>query len=164
MRYLPERKEAVLKKMIPPNNLSISQLAQQEGISEVTLYKWRKQARQKGILLPDADTASANWTSRDKFAAVIETASLNENDRAQYCRQKGIFVEQLCQWRQACENANDWDRKVNRQLKAQQKADHKRIKSLEQELLRKEKALAETAALLVLKKKLHQIYQPLEAA
>jgi len=164
MRYSPERKEAVLKKMMPPNNLSISRLAEQEGISEVTLYKWRKQARQKGILLPDADTSSPHWTSRDKFAAVVETAPLNENDLAQYCRQKGIFTEQLHQWRQACENANDWDRKVNRQLKAQQKADHKRIKALEKELLRKDKALAETAALLVLKKKLHQIYQPLEAA
>jgi transposase-like protein len=152
MRYSPERKEAILKKMMPPNNLSISRLAEQEGISEVTLYKWRKQARQKGILMPDADTASPNWTSRDKFAAVVETAPLNENDRAQYCRQKAIFPEQLHQWRQACENANDWDHQVNRQLKAQQKADHKRIKALEKELLRKEKALAETAALLVLKK------------
>ncbi len=54
MRYSPERKEAVLKKMMPPHARPVSQLAIEEGISEATLYKWRQEAHQKGILLPDA--------------------------------------------------------------------------------------------------------------
>ena len=54
MRYPPERKESVLRKMMPPHNRSIKQLAQEEGISEATLFNWRKHAREKGILLPDA--------------------------------------------------------------------------------------------------------------
>ena len=45
MGYSPERKEAVLKKMLPPNNLAITELAKQEGIAEATLYNWRQQAR-----------------------------------------------------------------------------------------------------------------------
>ena len=45
MKYSVERKEAVLKKMLPPNNCSIAELAKQEGISEATLYNWRQQAR-----------------------------------------------------------------------------------------------------------------------
>ncbi len=52
MRYSPERKEAVLRKMMPPHNRSIKLLAQDEGISEATLFNWRKQAREKGLLLP----------------------------------------------------------------------------------------------------------------
>jgi transposase-like protein len=49
MRYSPERKESVLRKMMPPHNRSIKQLAQEEGISEATLFNWRKQAREKGL-------------------------------------------------------------------------------------------------------------------
>jgi transposase-like protein len=52
MRYSPERKEAALRKMMPPHNRSIKQLALEEGISEATLFAWRKQAREKGLLLP----------------------------------------------------------------------------------------------------------------
>ncbi len=56
MAYAKERKEAVLKKMMPPHNMALSVLAEQEGISEGTLYLWRQEARRKGMLLPDADT------------------------------------------------------------------------------------------------------------
>ncbi len=45
MRYSAERKEAVLKKMLPPNNRSIREIAEEEGISEATLYNWRKAPR-----------------------------------------------------------------------------------------------------------------------
>ncbi|MCP3972552.1 MAG: hypothetical protein GY717_19965, partial [Rhodobacteraceae bacterium] len=46
----------------------------EEGISEATLHKWRAEARGKGQLLPDADAGPEGWSSRDKFAAVLETA------------------------------------------------------------------------------------------
>ena len=158
MRYSPERKEAVLKKMIPPHNRPIKQLAVEEGISEATLYNWRMEARAKGILMPDSDSGAEGWNARDKFAAVMETASLNEQEIAEYCRRKGIFPHQLKQWREACENANDWDRQANIKLKSEQKASRLRITDLEKELNRKEKALAEAAALLVLQKKVQAIW------
>jgi transposase-like protein len=159
MRYSPERKEAILKKMMPPHNRSISQLASEEGISEATLYNWRNEARSKGILLPDGDTGPEGWNARDKFAAVLESASLNEEDTAEYCRRKGIYPHQLKLWRKACEAANDWNKQANIKLKSEQKANRKHIKDLEKELLRKEKALAEAAALLVLKKKVQAIWE-----
>lgn len=158
MRYSPERKEAVLQKMMPPHHRPIKELAREEGISEVTLYNWRKEAREKGILMPDGDQEPSGWSARDKFAAVLESAAFNEADLGEYCRKKGIYPEQLSQWRRACENANDWDRDLNRRLKAEQKAARKRIRQLEQELNRKEKALAEAAALLVLQKKVQAIW------
>ena len=157
MRYSPERKETVLQKMMPPYNRSISQLAQKEGISEATLYNWHSGARAKGLLMPDGDSGPSGWNARDKFAAVVESASLNEHELGEYCRKKGIYAEQLEQWRGACENANDWDRQANAKLKSDQRASQKRIRELEKELNRKEKALAETAALLVLRKKLEAL-------
>ncbi|MDL2275942.1 transposase [Desulfosarcina sp. OttesenSCG-928-G10] len=163
MQYSEARKASVLKKMIPPHDQSLSQLAAQEGISEATLYNWRKEARSKGILMPDGDTSPAGWSARDKFAAVVETASLNAAETAEYCRRKGIFVHDLEQWKSACENANDWDRKANIRLKSDQKTYRTRIRQLEKELHRKDKALAETAALLVLQKKLQAFWGEAEA-
>jgi transposase-like protein len=159
MRYSPERKEAVLKKMMPPHNRSIIELAKEEGISEATLYNWRNEARSQGILMPDGDAGPKGWTARDKFAAVLEAASLNEEETGEYCRRKGIYPEQLKAWRKACEAANDWDKQAGIKLKTEQKSNRKRIKDLEKELQRKEKALAEAAALLVLQKKVQAIWE-----
>ena len=158
MGYSPERKTAVLKRMLPPNTMAIRQLSQAEGISEATLHKWRAEARGKGQLLPDADAGPEGWSSRDKFAAVLETAALNEADLAEYCRQRGLYPAQITAWRSACEQANDWDRASTARLGQATKNEKKRIKDLERELARKDRALAETAALLVLRKKASAIW------
>ena len=158
MRYTPERKEAVLRKMLPPHNRSIPELAEEEGISEGTLYNWRKAARAEGRLLPDGDQSPEGWSAADKFAAVVETAALNEAELSAWCRERGLYPEQVRNWRRACEQANDWDRQQAERLRAERKADRERLKALERELKKKEKALAETAALLVLSKKAEAIW------
>ncbi|MDB4254706.1 IS3 family transposase [bacterium] len=122
-------------------------------MSEATLHKWRAEARSKGQLLPDADAGPEGWLSRDKFAAVLETAALNEADLAEYCRKRGLFPAQIAAWRAACEQANDWDRASSARLGRATREERKRVKDLERELARKDRALAETAALLVLRKK-----------
>ena len=159
MGYSKVRKESVLKKMLPPDNISISALAEQEGISDATLYNWRKQARAQGRMMPDSDNTSNGWTSRDKFAVVMETAALNQAQTAAYCREKGIYVEQLNQWRAACEQANDWSQASEKELKSATKLDRKKVAELEKELARKEKALAEAAALLVLRKNFNTLFE-----
>jgi transposase-like protein len=79
MGYPRERKEAVLKKMLPGNSETIKALAQEEGICEATLYNWRKEARAQGRLLPAGDTSPQGWCAADKFAAVVETALPSEH-------------------------------------------------------------------------------------
>lgn len=158
MGYSPERKAAVLKRMLPPISMAIRQLSQDEGISEATLHKWRAEARGKGQLLPDADAGPEGWSSRDKFAAVLETAALNVADLAEYCRKRGLYPTQIAAWRSACEQANDWERASTARLGQASKEEKKRFKDLERELARKEKALAEAAALLVLGKKASAIW------
>ena len=138
MAYSPERKAAVLTKMLPPNNVPLGQLAKEEGISEATLAKWRAEARAKGRLLPDANAGPEGWTSRDKLAAVIETAAMNAADLGEYCRRRGIYPEQLSVWREACERANDWERAATSRITRETKDDKKRIKELERDLARKE--------------------------
>ncbi len=161
MKYSRQQKEAIIAKMMPPNSTPINKLSKEEGISRATLYNWRQEARRKGVLLPTTD--AVGWSAADKFAAVLESASLNEHDLGVYCRKRGLLPEQIKRWRQACESANDWDREVNTRLKEERQEDRKRIRRLESELNRKEKALAEAAALLVLQKKVQAIWEENEA-
>jgi transposase-like protein len=160
LAYSLERKSAVMAKMLPPNNMPLGRLAREEGISAGTLAKWRAEARAKGQFLPDANAGPEEWTSEDKLAAVIETASLNEADLGEYCRRRGIYAEQLAVWREACARANDWDRAASRQIARETRDASKRIQQLERELARKEKALAEAAALMILRKKADAIWGP----
>ena len=162
MAYSPERKASVISKMLPPHNVALRQLSREEGISEGTLSRWRSEARAQGKLLPDGQSGPDGWTSCDKFAAVVETAALNEAEVSAYCRERGLYPEQIRRWREACERANDWERTTSRQIAKETKGDKKRLRKLEQELARKEKALAETAALLVLRKKAAAIWGPQE--
>jgi transposase-like protein len=92
------------------------------------------------------------WGSADKFAAVLESAALNESQLAEYCRKRGLYPEQVKSWRMACEQANAWDQEQSRRLKAARSQEKPRLRELERELKRKDKALAEAAALLVLRK------------
>ena len=162
MGYPAKRKAAILQKMLPPNNKPIAQLAKEEGIAQGTLYSWRAEARAKGKLMPDGDLSPKGWASVDKFAAVLETAALNESELSVYCRKRGLYPNQIKQWRIACEQANDWDRAQNKRLQDTTRNADKKIKALGKELIRKEKALAETAALLVLRKKAQAIWEESE--
>jgi transposase-like protein len=163
-RYSEERKEAVLRKMLPPENRPLSELAAAEGISAGTLYQWRRQARAKGRLLPDAESGPAGWSSADKFAAVVESAALNAAQLGEYCRSRGLYPQQIQAWRAACEQANDWEQERARQARGEEAAQRRRIRALERELRHKEKALAEAAALLVLSKKAAAIWGEAEDA
>ena len=71
MAYSEERKASVIAKMLPPHNMPLRQLSQEERISKGTLSRWRAEARAQGKLLPDGDADPEGWTARDKFAAVI---------------------------------------------------------------------------------------------
>jgi transposase-like protein len=157
-RYSEERKAAVLKKMLPPHNQPIAEVAEQEGISQGTLYNWRSKAKQQGNAVPGSGKTSEHWSAEAKLAVVIETAAMAESELSEYCRQKGLYAEQVKEWKAACLHGQLSDVARRKQEREQAKKDKKRIKELERELKRKEKALAETAALLVLRKKFNARY------
>jgi transposase-like protein len=157
-RYSAERKEAILRQMMPPTNKLVSALAREHGISEQTLYTWRRNLQAQGVPVPGNGKQAEEWSSKDKFGVVLETAGLNEAELAEYCRRKGLFIEQVAAWRTACQDANEDPVERTRDQREQSKADRKRIKQLEKELVRKEKALAEAAALIILRKKAQAIW------
>lgn len=161
MSYSPELKEALLKRMLPPNNESISKISKEEGISEQTLRKWCDKSRDDGISEAGKEALFDERSTQDKFFIVVETASMNQTDLAEYARKKGLYVEQIKAWRNACMNANGGAAKETARLKRlnkELKESEKERKKLAKELEKKEKALAETAALLALRKKAHAIW------
>lgn len=155
--YSKEYKESVLKRLGPPSNESVPKISEELGIAKSTIYKWLRATKQN-----QGDGAnskpSTKWSSEDKFHIVLETAALTEQELAAYCRRKGIYVDDVKSWKEQCLNANKTISKDPKKIDDELKAEKNRTKALEQELKRKEKALAETAALLVLRKKAQAIW------
>lgn len=85
--------------MMPPMNKLISELLRENGIAEQTLYTWRRNLKAQGVSVPGNGKNAEEWSSRDKFGVVLETAGLNEAELAEYCRRKGLFIEQITAWR-----------------------------------------------------------------
>ena len=157
-RYSDERKAAVLKKLLPPMNRSVASVATEEGISDATLYSWLKLCRQDGVPVPGNQPTADTWSPDAKLAVVIETAGLSEVERAAYCREKGLYVEQVHSWKAACLQGAAMQQGREKEALKQQRESSKTIKKLQAEVNRKDRALAETAALLVLSKKLEALY------
>jgi len=157
-RYSEELKQSIIAKMMPPENKSIGELSRETGIGEATLHQWRKKARSKGFAVPADGQTSERWSTQDKFLIVVTIASMNEAELADYCRTHGLFVEQVNAWRDACMQANGGVAKEAERYQQELRQEKKRSKELEKELRRKESALAETAALLTLRKKAHAIW------
>ena len=141
MNYSPELKEALLRRMLLPSNESIAKISREEGYAA-----------------PGTDAIPDNWSTQDKFLIVVETASMNETELAEYARKKGLYVEQIKAWKDACMNANGGVAKEASRLNRELKDSEKERRNLEKELQRKEKAFAEVEALLVLSKKANALW------
>ena len=148
-------KEQIVEKLLSPEARSVADVSRETGIGKSTLYRWKSDYQgttDKVSAKSDAGDPE-NWAGQKKLAVVIETAGLNEHERSAYCREKGLYVEQITRWQaQAAEgcqgsgNSSESQKQTIRALKQQ-------ARTAEKEIRRKEKALAEAAALLVLKKK-----------
>lgn len=157
-KYATELKESIIARLLPPRNESVPSISKESGIPVDTLYTWRIQYRNsQRALTTEAIRSNRNYESEEKLMAVIESASLSEIELGEYCRRKGFYPEQIAGWRASIVKglSSKPDKADREQLQQQLKAN----KQLHQELNRKEKALAEVAALLVLGKKVAALWQ-----
>ena len=107
--------------------------------------------------MPASQKDPEGWGPADKFTLVLETAGLNATELGGYCRERGLFPEQVDRWRHAAQDANAQPLLTmaeQKDLEKRHQADQREIKRLQQELRRKDKALAEAAALLIASKKI----------
>ena len=145
------------RRMSPPHRQSVAVIAQELGIHVITLYKWRKAWRLQVEFVPARHKDPEGWGPADKLTVVLETAGLNATELGAYCRERGLFPEQVDRWRQAAQDANAQPLLTmaeQKELEKRHQAVQREIKRLQQELRRKDKALAEAAALVIAPKKI----------
>ena len=144
-RYSEAVKADIRKRMIPPARQSVARISEETGIHICTLYAWRKGWRLEGEVVPASQKDPEGWSAADKFTVVLETAGLNATELSAYCRERGLFPEQVDRWRQTAQDANAnavLTMAEQRDLEKRHQQDQKEIKQLKQDLRRKEKALA----------------------
>jgi len=160
-RYSEAVRADVRRRMSPPHRQSVARISAELGIHVVTLYNWRKTWRLQGEVVPASEKEPEGWGATDKFTVVLETAGLNATELSAYCRERGLYPEQVDRWRQASQDANEkpvLTLKEQKELERLRAQDQKEIKRLQQELRRKDKALAEAAALLLAAKKIQAFW------
>lgn len=139
-------KTRMVGRLVGPAAMSANAVAQEMGISQATLSRWLVAARNVGDM---TRSSTKNWTGVEKLRVVREAHGLDETALGALLRREGLHEAQLTAWRAAAEAALAEPRRG----RATPSVEARRIKELERELRRKDAALAETAALLVLKKK-----------
>jgi len=149
-RYGQAFKDRTVARLLPPESAALEVVSRESGIAMGTLGRWQADALAK----PSRGRA---WTAGARLDAVITTASMSEADKSAWCREHGVYQADLALWRVSCTTALSEPEEARASPQATRQ-DHKRIKELERDLRRKNAALAETAALLVLSKKLEAIF------
>jgi transposase-like protein len=152
-RYSAGFKEQALVKVYSRGiGQSIQSVADELNINLTTLKTWMKQSEQD-VNKPAQQKSKRpeDWSPEERLAALQQTYSLLGEDLNTWCRERGVFIHQLEQWKtDFCSYGETGDRREEAQVLRALKAENQ---NLERELLRKNKALAEAAALLVLQKK-----------
>ena len=155
-RYSVGLREKVIEEGLSSGK-SLRALAEEFGIGYSTLGKWLRDYRNSGVQpLVKKEKRPQDWTVEERYAALLETGQLNEEDVGRWCREHGVHTHQLSRWRQDAMAGTDGKTATAEQ--AETRRLREQVKELKKELRRKDKALAETAALLVLKKKAASIW------
>jgi transposase-like protein len=144
--FSPAFKSKMVQRLIGPNAMSAIQLAKETGLRQQTLSRWLLEAR----TLPDVPKKPSTKKTRsveDKARIVSEAGQLEGDDVVAYLEREGVKLAELEQWRLALEEEGRSSKWSTDQIRA-----------LQRELARKEKALAEAAALLVLRKKTQALW------
>ncbi len=106
-RYSEAVRADVKRRMSQPQRKSVAQILAELGIHMVTLYIWTKTWRLQGEVVPASEKEPEGWGATDKFTVVLETAGLNATELSAYCRERGLYPEQVERWRQASQDANE---------------------------------------------------------
>ena len=133
---------------------TVSSIEHEMNIPQATLYAWRAIAKRQGLLMPNA--SHNEWDAASKLNCIITTAALNQAELSVYCREHGLFAEQITEWKgQLIERLSSQPTREEQQAMKELSLKNKKLQS---EINRKDKALAESAALLVLSKKYRALW------
>ncbi len=150
MVYNQETVEKMVKRMESPDFAGVLQLSRECGISTTTLYRWQRKYITKKESIDMPKKRALEWNSVEKLDALLESSKLSEEELGKWIRVNGLHSESLRIWKQELSKIL-----MNRKQETSKELlnSNAMIQELQKELFRKDKALAEMAALIVLKKK-----------
>lgn len=155
--YSEAFKANMVKKMMIPGGPTANALSVTTGVSQPTLSRWLRDAREKGVSSSPPPVRPSrrpsDWKPVDKLRILVETEGLEGEELGAVLRREGLHEANLVEWREAANAALSTGTKSPTNA-----AEARRIRELEKQLRRKEKALAEAAALLMLQKKVQAIW------
>ncbi len=162
-----DAKRSIIKQALNRGKTKISEIAAANNIGYSTLNRWLRSYKQgnlpgnkKGSSAPGKNSGSL--TASEKFDHILATNGLSDVKLGKYCRQHGLYAHELEDWKNKLKSSEKSDDKSTA-LKAELTTLKAKNKKLESELKRKDKALAEASALLILKKKADLIWGESEA-
>jgi len=163
VKYSEAIKASVLAKLFAPNAPSVVELAKEFNIPVGTIYTWKFKMRNK----PNAQQENAKQRLNDKspeakLRAVIDTMGKSAQEQAEYCRTNGIYSNHLDAWKTQILEGLGSVSTSTKELKSENQQITSENKQLKRELHKKDKALAEVSALLILKKKADLIWGTLD--
>lgn len=155
--YTAAFRSRMVSKLVGPNAVTATALAAETGLAQATLSRWLKEASKLRRPMPPDDKLvkkqPQEWTPEEKLQVVLEAAALPEGELGVFLRAKGIHAALLTEWRdQALAGLRGTE------VASKLQKESREMRDLKRELKRKDKALAETAALIVLKKKVQEIW------
>lgn len=161
MSYSVGFRQKMLSKMCGPGRVTASELSRQTDVPQQTLSRWLRDAKLYGMTNSSnkekgTPRRPCDWNAEQRLEAVAQAASMNEDELGAFLRRSGLKSADLDRWKASMLKAVQPE--ALRRTKRRKSEEQKRILSLEKELRRKDKALAETAALLILKKKAQEIW------
>jgi transposase len=139
-------KQKMVERLTGKNALSAVQLARETGIRQQNLSRWLQEARSLPHVA-SSENSSQRWSIGQKAQLLADAATLSGEELTAYLAEHGVKLAEFEHWRAALQDDNHGSTAAG-----------KRIRQLERELARKEKALAEAATLLVLKKRVQSLY------
>ena len=151
-----ELKESMVVKLCTPGGPSVFQLSKDSGISKVSLYKWRQ--AHGGIQL-EKKLKPDDWDPNDQLKAVFKAEGLSEPELGEYLRKAGLLSDQIEEWKREALAGVTEKRKRGRPKKDPELVSlETEVKLLKRDLRRKDRALAEQTAIVILQKKAQQLW------
>ena len=152
-----EFRRSAVQKVLLRGGKTVSEICDELSISTPTFYEWRrKYANAEGM--KTKERRPQDFTPIEKFKAVMDFEALAEKDRGEFLRSQGLHTDHVLSWKKLMEAGLEPTKKASNEERAERAQDRQKIKELEREIHRKDKSLAEVAALLILKKKADLIW------
>jgi len=157
IRYSAELKDAMVAKLCMPEGPTIYELSKETGIPRGSLYSWVHSKSRVGKMT--SKNRPQDWSPEERLQAVFEAQNLDEQNLGVFLRRNGLHSSVLEEWKNEALASVAVNRKRGRPRKDPELvALEEENKKLKKDLRRKEKALAEQTALVILQKKVHELW------